>query len=1316
MWLENIGRTIGDIFGFNRKKPEENRQPVAPRPQPQQSRPAAFNSGVSQFKMQPTQPAHLKPTTVGQPIQSAQDYITRTGHAAPSGSMLSANPADQVDTSKLSDLQVQQALRKRVQRQAGGTPTERAVKSVFIKPAEGAARTIGNAAQGIRDDPIGTAQGIARAPFRAAASLTIANQKGGFTPDTPVRKFFYGDERVPSLEESGRDLANFGGNIAGNTDSSKFGSSLNPAAAMALGVLSAGSDLIPGGGAKKILKPKVSLSKVPTKAVSGFSGHTDKLLGNIGIDTEKGLVKGNALYNNPVSKGYNKGQQAIIETIDKGRDRLTSKIQKGIDSENKLTAGVSRLPQVAFKNFGRSDSDRQILTARSSKMQSAGNVAKLVQKDLDDAIQATGNPEATNRRIYQVLETPEFLGKVYKDPTKLSVNDLTPAERAVMGKLVASNKVRNDINLETGIITPEQHAQFADGFHSPRIYDFDSLGTPQFAGKLLDSKASIKRKDITKIDDAITDATLKSPTLASSVRLETALRNKANLEALDELAGAGLIRKDAPNKNFVQLEGKQFGQWDGQFIDKQIKSQLDGTDYFNSSIGQKTGDLVGAYQDSVLGKADRLQKKIKTVYAPATNIGNISSNILAFSGAANVNSATTAFRMSQAAKQLYKHSKKFDPNVYRAEKAGLFSGDTGKQLLGKNEDTLKTLEKKSKNPLKAIESFYGKTDQAAALGIFNELKARGLTDEQAVKRTHKAVQDYNNVGRGINTLADSPVLGKPFARFTPEFLRIMKNNAIYNPVGTAAKIGAVGAGGAALSAAAGETDEERAARENAVGQTKIGGVSLNLPIGDSSVNIARAVGLNFPIEPGGDANSALLRQLSPFADITRTTADGETAIAPNQIVSSMALKPIADQIANRDFMGRQITDPNNRVISELGDGKSQYENPDGSRQSPGVGTEIANRARSLAMSYLPLSSEADALSSAATKQKDYYGKERTMSEAVLRGVGLKTESNTKDVREKRVSTQKFYEGKDKQVKEFLTKNPEIADAYFKFNDSSRDRFTNKKSSTLVTPERWSIVKGETSGKLFNQLKQEALDAKTSDNKPVDPIFLLNDPKRAKELISIRATAPGDNIEKEEILRATTGWYKPFEDAEKKYYDDSRAFYEKLPKSKQPADQNDRVKAYSELAYPAQSKLVEGYYQAKNKDAQAGKNYFKANADALSADFTKYKADKLGYINKKREILGLDPIKPDTFNNVTFGYEDDESKVAKELYFKGKSGSGGGGRGSKPSLGKSVYSYAVSANAGGQFKKATVKAKKTTPIKISKSSVGRPKVSLKKSSV
>ena len=1007
-----------------------------------------------------------------------------------------------------------------------------------------------------------------------------------------------------------------------------------------------------------------------------YSDAANQVVDSTGTNRKDGLVKGNALYDNPLTQLWNRIQQGYIGKVDSARNAAADQIQKGIQSDNKVTAALANAPKIAFKNFGQSEAGRSILIKRTSQMQNAGRVAKLAWKDMEKMADETGNPQQVYQDIYRVLEEPQFLERVYGDATKLTPDQLNPQERAIFDKLVEYNKMRNDINYQTGIINAEQHAAFADGMHSPRIYDIKALGMPDYtSSRFLNLTAGIKRKDFSEIPDALVGKVLESPIHASMIRLESSLKNLANSETLDNLANYGALFDKAPNKNFVQLVGKKYGDYEGKFIDSQLLSQIDGKDYFTSSIGQKTGDLVDAIDKSPVGGLNRILKSFKTTLSPGTFTGNVGSNIVAFSGAANVNPGTAAVRMAQGAKQLAEATKVgFNPNVHRAELAGLFSGNTGKAIIH-DQSVGTALKDATKNPYEIAKNVYGGADQAFALGLFNEFKARGLSDAEAVSRAHLAMQNYGNAGRGINLLADSPILGKPFARFTPELLRIMKNSAIYNPVGTATKIGVGAAAANKLSEMSGETPDERKARENAVGQTQLpftgwlnslvsngknnDNVSLNIPIPhnspilpDSSVNIARATGLNYPIEPGGDANSAVIRQLNPFADLTRTNANGKEVFAPNQVVSSLLLRPIADQIVNRDFMGRTITDPTNKVVYENGNMKVTKLDGEPSQQD-----QTLNRLRTLAMNYLPGANEGDALFNATKGQKDYYGKDRTIPEAIARTLGFKVESNTQKDRTDRVAIQNYFDEKLPAVQDFLDKNPDLAGAYFKINNPAANRQTGKKVNDIITPEKWSVINSDTSGRLFDFMKQQAITANKEQGKPVDPIYVL-DPQSAKYVADLRSRPTGDDLEATEILKATTDWYPQFEKDQKSFYDAQSEWYKAHPIAG-GAGENDRVKAYRDAGAPVeQPPLVKQYYQIKSQDAQAAKNFYKANADALSQQFDAYAVNRLGRINALRKIEGYPPISLDTFKNNTFGF-DAKGGSSYGGYSRGRGGGGGG---------------------------------------------------------
>ncbi len=208
--------------------------------------------------------------------------------------------------------------------------------------------------------------------------------------------------------------------------------------------------------------------------------------------------------------------------------------------------------------------------------------------------------------------------------------------------------------------------------------------------------------------------------------------------------------------------------------------------------------------------------------------------------------------------------------------------------------------------------------------------------------------------------------------------------------------------------------------------------------------------------------------------------------------------------------------------------------------------------------------------------------------------------------------------------------------------------TGKRESDVLSREKWNIVNSDTSLELFNFLKQRTRLYEKDYGYAVDPIFELTDPKQIRQVLQIRSNYTGDEIEQEQILRATQQWYR---DYEKKYAD----YGKQIAANKiEPGDEfgfSQRKQAYLNLKPPTNTALMDQYYAIKNKDAAAAKEFFKANADQLSADFTNYKQQKLNYINAKRNLEGVPPIDPRVFNNVTFGYEDDERKVFFELYYQ-----------------------------------------------------------------
>ena len=151
-----------------------------------------------------------------------------------------------------------------------------------------------------------------------------------------------------------------------------------------------------------------------------------------------------------------------------------------------------------------------------------------------------------------------------------------------------------------------------------------------------------------------------------------------------------------------------------------------------------------------------------------------------------------------------------------------------------------------------------------------------------------------------------------------------------------------------------------------------------------------------------------------------------------------------------------------------------------------------------------------------------------------------------------------------------------------------------------------------------------------------------------------------------------------------------------------------------------------YFRIKDQDEDAAKAFSKNND--LSAEFDAKDREAWEWTNKMREMEGGDKIAWETWQNESFGYEDDEAKLAKNLYFKNKSSggsrssysrssgrsSGGSSSEAKPTISAAKYlGDAKEVSTSTKITKPTVSIKKA---KVKTYAVAKPKVSIIKSKV
>ena len=930
-----------------------------------------------------------------------------------------------------------------------------------------------------------------------------------------------------------------------------------------------------------------------------------------------------------------------------------------------------------FGGAGRTADVKQIPRQFEGRL---ANIGDLVGKANKESNRILDSIKDARKQLDLVMRDNAYIKRVYGDGAeKLSPDNLPPKLKKVYEQYTDANKVVNDINLQTKVIDKAQWLGGTKGQHIARKFDIpkgEKEVIRDHIRALFDQTAGVKRKDISKFEDELIALLDKDPIKAIEFRTEMALRNLAFTEALDGFKANNFIKNVAPNKGFIQMTGKRWGKYDGKFIERGAYEQLSGNRQFLSDMSTSFNNLLETYQRSGIGQLDRIQKAFKTTLNAGTSVGNLLSNPFLFNLGAGTNPVTQLYDMAGAFKQMRKGMS--EGNVYLARELGVIGGDTGRILTGSSNKAASALGDATigipRKVLNKAGQIYGGIDDVAKLGLFNRLIKKGVDPQDAALEVARFTQDYNNVGRTVQLIADTPVMGKPFARFSPELVRIIKNNVTRAPHRIIAGVAGLAYLNNRLSKDANETDEERRTREDAVGQTMIPGtawinkqmggperdVSLNIPINDSAVNIARMVGLNFPIEPGIDPSRALLEQLIPVEIPIRKNAIGETVFDPTKIVTSMTFRPIIEQVFDQNFMGKKISDPTNVTYDSQGNVMKNT--------PPSTKDQLINRGLAFGASVLPMGYEATSIGSSIAGRPGPTGKNRSVIDSVLRSIGLKAEKNDPEARAKRTDTANFFEVTKPAQDKFLQENKDLESLYFQVFPKTKDRNTGKKISDQISPEKWAKVSAEKSGRLFEFMKSQAVEANKRDKtQPIDPIYKLKK-DQAREVLRLRARPTGDDVEREQILRANTDWYPKLEKNERAYYKDLSKYFDKLKKEGVDIDSslNDRVKKYNNVKYPAQPKLLKDYYRIKNKDQ--AKAYLKQfDKDWVSSQFDKDSDNRLEYVNAKRAIEGASPISKKEWDNVTFGYEDDESKVATKLYFKNKGkgyGYGSGGKGGK----------------------------------------------------
>lgn len=1040
-----------------------------------------------------------------------------------------------------------------------------------------------------------------------------------------------------------------------------------------------------GSQGPKSVKVKPEQSPVDSLPNNNIDDQLQKeILGNADVNYSQGVLGqlGEKLSPNrqirkvtgAVETGINKVLRGSLESGSR-TVRTPGRVAVGVSRQSGKTA--EELAQ-----YGRLQGGKQL----------GDELAIKVAKTGEEAVQGGVRPD----RVAAALD-PELT-----KATGGKMPDLTPNEAAEVARLRKIIDLTHEGEYKIGLLNEEAY-KANKGTYFPRNFDafFDDDVTRQIAkNNKLDLNIFKQRSELADIPKEVLEKANKDPYYMTALRVQQYAKNKAVVDHTKWLAQNGSIL-DAPKKGYIQVpDSPAYGAIKGKYVLKEQLEDLQGFIY-ETDTAQHIMALLNTYDRN---PARQFLKKTKTVYNPGVRLGNRTFNYLT-AGINGINPITYTKNWARASKMMHKQS----PEFLEATREGVFGSSIIDKELYQVGDALTPVKGNAATKgVRTADNFVSNTyrgvDDKGKMATYLTFRERGLSPADAAERTRRAMQNYDMVGHFFDQGAKTPIGGNAFVRFSSELMRIAHNSAVDNPLRLAGAVASVVALTNMASQLSGESPEDRRTREGRLGAPRVPFTNQSLEVQTpyGAINIGRLLGITtYNDLVGGVAEDS--KRLMPFQPPVTNTSDG-VKFNPNFITSDPLVGGIVGQAIDKDFRGKSIKDPEN---------SGQFQ------ETLSTKSQLANRAQTAAMGYIPLANEANSLYSAVRGQENFYGKKRSPVQAGLRVAGIKVEQYGPEQAKKQRATDEYFKEKAKLDKEIATlpkgdqEAYKRATGYYKLREQVDNEFSPgdkryKKDAVYNFPEdKWKEY--TTSPKLYELIKKDKERKFKKQGQPIQPEFdnrLSNEFR--KQLINNKSQAPGEDVEADQRLYTSSEWdlydqiKKEYSAAASKYYPARKdgTFTDELVKRQNAPfpDKPPAKKAYDD-AYAAYAK------------GQGPKPQYN---DAVDAAKQQYSDAKFKWTNDERKARGLPPLSKEVWDNVTFGFESDEEKVYKQLkYGKGYGGYGSSSGGSSGSKGFDPYEYAVSLGSNKTPKPKVYQAKQR---KIAKAKISKPKVTIKKSKV
>lgn len=900
------------------------------------------------------------------------------------------------------------------------------------------------------------------------------------------------------------------------------------------------------------------------------------------------------------------------------RENITNPIENAI---NKGIAKAQTSDNVVARLFGRATTGvsreagvSQDLLAAKRRLRGGIERGKLTREEIYEA--GADLASDSRKKVWSILD-PDQAKKIGVNPAR--VEDLTEPERRVYDHLETVINNTTQGNLQRNLITPSQASNrnyIKRGYSVFEESSDQSKAYNQTRANLLEQFK--KRKDVDEdlLKEAITD-----PVYLVAKKQAESEAAWAMVDYGKWLDQNGYV-SDVAKSGYRQLpQSKVFGPAAGKYVPATVAEDFTGFQYSNGMLNAYN-DLASAYDRLAIRRA---KKATLTVANPAVRAGNQFSNRIVFSNMNGINPLQFNKNM-QVAKKLINTK---DPIYKEFVSQGLTGiditqADFAKRLFQSTGD-----QNIAKKGLEWIKSSYSKADDQARFAAYITHRNRGYSAEEAARLTQRGFQDYSSVGFFFDLAAKTPLIGNAFVRFAGDAIRIGKNAALDHPLRAAATIGAWALFVDQMSKLSGETPEDRATREDRFGAPKLPFTDISTEVQTpwGAVNVARFL----PFYQLNDIQSGI----GKFLPIQQNPFSPEGWQDP-------LLGQFAQLVADKDFRKKSIADPENtgQFVDELS-------NSDRNK----------NRARFLATQNLPLGRELDSLISAATGNKDIYGKVRSVPQALFRAGGVKVEQFGPEQAAKQRDTNAYFKEKEQLDKDLanLPKGAQEAykrvTGYYKLRDKTTNEFDTTKQRNVKAPvykhpeDKWRdyVQHPELYDLMVAKKEKEA----ATSGKPIQPEFDKRlSAEFRKQLISNKSLAPGEDVEADQRMYQSSEW-QAYQQLKKQYTKDAKKYY-----PDNGGDFSDETVSRQNSAFPDKPAAKKAYDEAYKAYAE-GRGPKPEFTDAVAAAKEAYENAKWKWTNIERRARGLPPISKEVWDNVTFGFTSDEEKVYKELkYGKG----------------------------------------------------------------